>query len=206
MAISIRIIIFDWVQINILTNGQPDTKKHSANARKTRNVNVAYICTQKTKMIDNSSNDKLRCNNNCESGHKPQARDAMAVADYIDQVGHNKPFPVKVTHPPITENSKEWRDYMKGKNFNLPHQFHNGGIWPFVGGWYVVALSKAKRYKEAKVQLLALAEANMQGKAGEWEFSEWIHGGSGKPMGREQQLWSAAMFLYALNVCKLGEK
>lgn len=23
---------------------------------------------------------------------------------------------------------------------------------------------------------------------------------------REQQLWSAAMFLYALNVCKLGEK
>ena len=71
------IIILDWVRINILTNSQPNTKKHNTNASQTRNVNVAYICTQKAKMINDSSNDKLRCNNNGESGHKPQARDAI---------------------------------------------------------------------------------------------------------------------------------
>ena len=33
---------------------------------------------------------------------------------------------------------------------NLPHYYHNGGIWPFIGGFYVAALVKAGRLKEAQ--------------------------------------------------------
>jgi hypothetical protein len=35
------------------------------------------------------------------------------------------------------------------------------------------------------------------GRTREWEFNEWFHGLSGRPMGFAGQSWSAAMYLFA---------
>ena len=44
---------------------------------------------------------------------------------------------------------------------------------------------------QAAEQLERLAELNRQGVRGEWEFNEWAHGVSGRPMGFARQSWSA---------------
>ncbi|MGH2542545.1 MAG: amylo-alpha-1,6-glucosidase, partial [Ardenticatenaceae bacterium] len=58
---------------------------------------------------------------------------------------------------------------------------------------------------EAERLLISLAEANRQGVNGTWEFTEWMHGQSGHPMGFTRQAWSAAMFLYAEHAVRSGQ-
>lgn len=106
-------------------------------------------------------------------------------------------FPVKAAHPPVFPGEKDWRDYYRLSNLNLPNQYHNGGIWPFLGGFYVAALVKMKKHAEARVALESLARMNKRGKEGEWEFNEWFHGETGEPMGMTEQAWSAGMYVYA---------
>ncbi len=80
------------------------------------------------------------------------------ILDYMRQVGVADPYPVRVLHPVIHPGNKDWREYYRNNNLNLPEQYHNGGIWPFVGGFYVAALIKAGRMAEARHQLEKLAE------------------------------------------------
>ena len=119
------------------------------------------------------------------------------ILDYMNQVGIADPYPVRVLHPVIYPGSKDWREYYRNNNLNMPEQYHNGGIWPFVGGFYVAALVKAGRLDEAERQLHRLAEVNRLGVEGEWEFNEWCHGRTGRPMGYAQQAWSAGMYVFA---------
>jgi glycogen debranching enzyme len=83
--------------------------------------------------------------------------------------------------------------------FNMPGNYHNGGIWPFVCGFYVAALVAAKKYTLANQKLIELTRivklthtANVS-----FGFNEWIKAQDGKPMGQDWQTWSAAMYLYA---------
>ncbi len=119
------------------------------------------------------------------------------ILDYLHQVGIAEPYPVRVLHPVIHPGNKDWREYYRNNNLNLPEQYHNGGIWPFVGGFYVAALVKAGRLEEARRQLERLAEVNRLGIEEEWEFNEWCHGRTGRPMGYPHQAWSAGMYLFA---------
>ncbi|MGQ9694021.1 MAG: amylo-alpha-1,6-glucosidase [Thermodesulfobacteriota bacterium] len=119
------------------------------------------------------------------------------ILDYLHQVGIAEPYPVRVLHPVIFPGSKDWRDYYRNNNLNLPDQYHNGGIWPFVGGFYVAVLVKVGRLEEARDQLENLAELNRLGINQEWEFNEWCHGRTGRPMGYPHQAWSAGMYIYA---------
>lgn len=107
------------------------------------------------------------------------------------------PFPIKAIYPPVLPGEKDWRDYYKSSNRNFPEQYHNGGIWPFLGGFYTAALVKMKKYQEARAALESLARLNKKGKDSDWEFNEWFHGKTGKPMGRAEQAWSAGMYIYA---------
>lgn len=124
------------------------------------------------------------------------------ILNYISQAGIAIPYPIKATYPTQRPGYKDWREYYKSNNLNLPHHYHNGGIWPFLGGFYVAALVKMARFKEAEQQLIKLAEANQLGKTQQWEFNEWLHGKYGLPMGIEKQAWSAGMYIYAYNVFK----
>ena len=129
---------------------------------------------------------------------------AVRILEYLDQVGIADPYPVRVLHPVIYPGSKDWREYYRNNNLNLPEQYHNGGIWPFVGGFYVAALVKAGRMDAACRQLERLAEVNRQGIYGEWEFNEWCHGRTGKPMGFPHQAWSAGMYVFAYHCVAEG--
>jgi glycogen debranching enzyme len=119
------------------------------------------------------------------------------ILDYLYQVGIADPYPVRVLHPVIHPGNKDWREYYRNNNLNLPDQYHNGGIWPFVGGFYVAVLVKTGRLEEARRQLEKLAQVNRLGVEEEWEFNEWCHGRSGRPMGYPHQAWSAGMYIYA---------
>lgn len=96
------------------------------------------------------------------------------------------------------------REYYRNNNLNIPEQYHNGGIWPFVGGFYVAALVKAGRMEEARRQLEKLAKVNRLGLEEEWEFNEWCHGRTGRPMGYPHQAWSAGMYLYPYHCVQLA--
>jgi glycogen debranching enzyme len=119
------------------------------------------------------------------------------ILDYLHQVGIAEPYPVRVLHPVIHPGNKDWREYYRNNNLNLPDQYHNGGIWPFVGGFYVAALVKAGRIEEAARQIEILAAVNRLGIDAEWEFNEWCHGQTGRPMGYPHQAWSAGMYVLA---------
>jgi GH15 family glucan-1,4-alpha-glucosidase len=126
------------------------------------------------------------------------------VLRYMLQVGMAEPYPTKAIYPPIFPGESNWREYYRSRNLNLPHQYHNGGIWPMIGGFHVAALVRHGWRHHAEQMLAALAEANRQGTTYEWSFNEWLHGASGHPMGYEQQAWSAAMFLYAEHAVRTG--
>jgi GH15 family glucan-1,4-alpha-glucosidase len=126
------------------------------------------------------------------------------ILDYIHGCGLNEPFPVQAVYPVITPGDTDWREYYRVRNINQPHHYHNGGAWPFIGGFYVAALVQAGRMAEAEQQLIKLAAMNRLGRQREWEFNEWFHGQSGRPLGFAGQSWSAAMYLFACDAVEHG--
>ncbi|HUH29294.1 glycoside hydrolase 100 family protein [Gelidibacter sp.] len=84
-------------------------------------------------------------------------------------------------------------------DFNRPGDYHNGGIWPFISGFYIAALIAAKEYDLAEKKLLALTNLIKKGrnKTLEFSFNEWYKAQTGEPMGQDWQTWSASNYLYA---------
>ena len=79
----------------------------------------------------------------------------------------------------------------------MPHHYHNGGIWPFVGGLWGRLLTWGTKRRYAENALTKLATLCHAGMDQEWEFTEWAHGLSGRPMGKAFQAWSAASYAAA---------
>lgn len=133
---------------------------------------------------------------------------ASLLIKYLERRNASSPYPVKVLLPPVYYPNPTWNPkidlYRKEQHHNLPFSYHNGGIWPYVGAFYILALLKAGKKKKASVELARLAEANRQGKK-EWEFNEWLHGKTGEAKGAKYQTWSAAMYVAAYRAVK-GEK
>jgi glycogen debranching enzyme len=120
---------------------------------------------------------------------------ASRIADALLRLKVNVPYPVRVVHTPIRRDNILWRPYMQRHKQNYPYQYHNGGIWPFAGGFWVMLLAKLGRTAAAWEDLQRYARAN---RAGNWGFNEWFHGKSGEPRGMTGQSWNAAMFILAL--------
>ena len=112
-------------------------------------------------------------------------------------VGVNAPYPVANLYPAVQSGDPDWRPYYTVNLLNLPHHYHNGGHWPFIGGLWVRFIHRLGLHDLACHELVKLAEANRLGRNREWEFNEWIHGRTGRPMGKAYQAWSAAAYLRA---------
>lgn len=106
----------------------------------------------------------------------------------------NEPYPVRVVCTPILESDLLWRPYMSRHEQNFAWQYHNGGIWPMVGGFWVMTLVMAGRHEAAARELVKLARACA---LNDWQFTEWLNGLSFAPAGMPRQSWNAAMFLAA---------
>jgi hypothetical protein len=99
--------------------------------------------------------------------------------------------------PFIKPEDPDW--HARYSLYNRPGEYHNGGIWPFICGFYVAALVAAKKYTLAREKLVALTHSikiSTSGNIG-FGFNEWLKAQDGKPMGQEWQTWSAALYLYA---------
>jgi hypothetical protein len=99
--------------------------------------------------------------------------------------------------PYIRPDDPDWMP--RYERYNQPGEYHNGGIWPFICGFYVAALVAAGRQQLAEKKLLALTNLVRPSRVEEVEFgfNEWIRAQDGTPQGQDWQTWSAAMYLYA---------
>jgi sucrose-6F-phosphate phosphohydrolase len=119
-------------------------------------------------------------------------------------VGVNQPWPVANLYPVVQAGDPDWKAYYTVNLLNLPHHYHNGGIWPFIGGMWVRFIHRLGFHEVACRELVRLAQLNQLGADHEWEFNEWAHGQTGRPMGKCFQAWSAASFIRACQEVEVG--
>lgn len=99
-------------------------------------------------------------------------------------------------HPVIKPVDEDWEELQVMFTYtfkNKPYEFHNGGLWPMLTGFYVADLAKRGRKNEAKKYLDAVHRANALEMEGEpWGFPEFVNGEDLNPGGTRLQGWSAA--------------
>jgi len=71
--------------------------------------------------------------------------DADQTATILDFIRrhHLDRWPCASLVPPVRPGDPDWRDYYG--LLNVPGYYHNRGVWPFIGGFYVAALVHAGR-------------------------------------------------------------
>ena len=99
--------------------------------------------------------------------------------------------------PYIRPGDPDWRG--RYARFNNPGDYHNGGIWPFICGFYVAAVVAAGHHRLAEKKLDALTALVQPAREQPvvFGFNEWFRAQDGTPQGQDWQTWSAAMYLYA---------
>ncbi len=113
----------------------------------------------------------------------------------------HEPYPVRAVVRPIRQSSAMWRLYMGRHRQNFEWQYHNGGIWPMVGGFWIAALARCGRKRQARAELVKMARAC---ELGGWAFTEWLHGRTLAPRGMAGQSWNAAGYLLAAHALSGG--
>jgi len=124
---------------------------------------------------------------------------AQRIVQTLTEAHASAPYPVRVVLHPLSRQHPLWRAYMERHQQNIVHQYHNGGLWPFVGGFWVRALARMGARELAWSELVRLAQVNA---LDDWRFTEWFHGRTLAPMGMAGQSWNAATFLLALRALR----
>jgi len=125
------------------------------------------------------------------------------ILDHLEDERASHPHPTRTWTRPITADSTSSmrilgvEEHLDPRWANPPHCYHNGGAWPFVGGFHVAALALSGRGDEATDLLERLATANRVAAVGEWGFHEWLHGETGLPDGAPNQTWNAGLYVLA---------
>jgi hypothetical protein len=111
--------------------------------------------------------------------------------------------------PFVQPTDPDW--HPRDSIYNPPGDYHNGGVWPFVCGFYIAALVAAGEQHLAESKLLALTALVRPSRKmppthpGALGFNEWFHAQDGQPAGEDWQTWSASMYLYAAACVESGE-
>ncbi|HRP29490.1 MAG TPA: glycoside hydrolase 100 family protein [Burkholderiaceae bacterium] len=128
---------------------------------------------------------------------------ARRIVGAIAAARADDPYPIRAVLHPLSRTHALWRPYMARHGQNHPHQYHNGGIWPMIGGFWVQVLARLGMHTAARDALARLAQVNaLDG----WRFTEWLHGRSLAPLGMAGQSWNAAAFLLALRGLRDAER
>lgn len=99
------------------------------------------------------------------------------------------------------------RDFSRRiERLNPPGCYGNGGVWPFVCGFYIAALVAAGRRDLADRKLTALTDLVRLARTPDLKFgfNEWHQAQDGLPKGNEWQTWSAALYIYAAECVRRG--
>lgn len=65
---------------------------------------------------------------------------AAEILAYGEMVGIELPFPCRAVDPVAYPGGPDWMDMYRNFGLGRPHQYVNGGGWPFIGGLWVIAL------------------------------------------------------------------
>ncbi|MFB6261752.1 MAG: amylo-alpha-1,6-glucosidase [Thiohalorhabdaceae bacterium] len=103
---------------------------------------------------------------------------------------------VPAFHPVITPEDREWEELKLTFAFsfkNAPYEYHNGGLWPMVNGFYAADLAARGRTEAAERCLGGIHTANARDDGeGRWAFPEFLHGRDHTAGGQLRLGWSAA--------------
>jgi hypothetical protein len=124
-------------------------------------------------------------------------RQRAKVDSYIESELLKEELPLlPAFHPVIKPVDEDWEELrvMFSYSFkNEPYEFHNGGLWPMLSGFYAADLAQRGRREQATRILDAVHRANAMEMEGEpWSFPEYLHGRELTPGGSRLQGWSAA--------------
>lgn len=105
-------------------------------------------------------------------------------------------------NPVITPKDEDWDDLQMTFSHtfkNKPYEYHNGGLWPMVTGFYAASLAQRGQTKAAKSYMEGIHETNLaDGDDKEtYAFPEFLHGQRFTPGGTPQMAWSAAAAVLA---------
>ncbi len=104
-------------------------------------------------------------------------------------------------NPVITPKHEKWEDLQVtySNTFkNAPYEYHNGGLWPLVTGFYVASLAKRNHGDLARKYCDGLHAGNRLSQTDEpWGFPEFVHGTKHTPGGTSPMGWSAAAAVIA---------
>lgn len=120
-----------------------------------------------------------------------------AVDRYLEEeVADEKTGLLRAFHPVIKPKDEAWEDLQMTFSYtfkNQPHEYHNGGLWPLVTGFYAASLAARGHVDAARERARAVHDANARGAdGGEWTFPEFLHGRTHEPGGVRSMGWSAA--------------
>jgi hypothetical protein len=108
-------------------------------------------------------------------------------------------------YPVIHPVDKDWEDLKITFSYsfkNRPYEFHNGGLWPMITGFYVADLARRGKTNLAEKFLTGIHRANfMPMEDKRWSFPEYVNGNDFTAGGNRWQCWSASAALmgyYAL--------
>ena len=129
-----------------------------------------------------------------------------SIIDVMTTRKLSEPFPARVLDPPYKKGDAGYDDNFDAmlpvQHRSGPLDYHNGGVWPFVGGFYVCALYSLN-LGHAEGELENLAKANGVLREGETAgFNEWLDGRKGEARGQYGQSWSAGMYAAAYAASK----
>lgn len=120
----------------------------------------------------------------------------VIVDQYIDSISHKKLKLIPAFYPVILPVDKDWEDLQMIFSFtfkNNPHEYHNGGLWPMLSGFYVYDLCQRGLHKRANIYADAINHANgLEYRDISPSFPEFLHGETLQPGGTAEQGWSAA--------------
>lgn len=120
-----------------------------------------------------------------------------AVDSYMRELLDEELPIVPAFHPVITPLDEAWEELQMTFQYdfrNRPHEYHNGGRWPMIGGFHCAERAKAGDIEQASRLLEGIHKANALpvGDVPSWGFAEFVNGVKLEAGGTVNQGWSAA--------------
>jgi glycogen debranching enzyme len=124
------------------------------------------------------------------------------VDEYIARsIVHDDIMLLPAFHPVILPKDEEWDELQTTFSHtfkNAPYEYHNGGLWPLVTGFYAASLAERGKLELARRYVSGIHAANRSEKDGRaWSFPEYLHGEKHTPGGTSPMGWSAAAAVIA---------
>ncbi|HVU24638.1 MAG TPA: glycoside hydrolase 100 family protein [Opitutus sp.] len=128
-----------------------------------------------------------------------------AIVREVCARGLDRPYPLRVLDPPIREKDPD--SYRLLISEEAPFVYHNGGVWPLAGAFWVMLLALLGRTDDARDALHRVASALELPATDDdrWGFYEHLHGQTGEAMGTRDLSWNGAGYLLAYHALIKGE-